>query len=646
MPATTSDPRVEKPGSQPRARSMPIGAEPQPGGGCHFRVWAPAYDSVSAVLEGGPTVPLQNEGNGYHSGLVLPAGPGTQYRFQLGDGQYPDPASRFQPRGPHGPSQVIDHSGFRWSDADWKGTAPEGRVVYEMHVGTFTPEGTWEAAAKQLPELARAGITVLEVMPVADFPGEFGWGYDGVNLFAPTRLYGQPDDFRRFVDEAHRHGLSVILDVVYNHLGPDGNFLPAFAPAYFSDRHDTDWGKAINFYGEQSGPVREFYTQNVLYWLREFHLDGIRFDATQDIHDHSGDHILAAMVREARAAHPGRRLYFVAENEPQHSEIARPASPAPRHGAPPGGLGLDALWNDDFHHSAMVALTGRAEAYYTDYRGTAQEFVAAARWGYLYQGQRYVWQKKRRGHPALDLPPHAFVSFMQNHDQIANSATGQRCHQLASPAAYRAMAAVMLLGPATPMFFQGQEFGSSSRFLYFADHKPELAKLVEEGRRNFLIQFNSIKDPATQEALPAPHARETFEACKLDFSEREKNEPLYRLHQDLLRLRREEPAIRRAVSGEARVEGAVLTREAFALRFLAEDGDDRLLVVNLGRDLDLRPAPEPLLAPPLGRRWRLLWCSESRDYNGVGCVEPETEEGWRLPGYAAALLRPEEEDQS
>jgi maltooligosyltrehalose trehalohydrolase len=613
---------------------MPIGAEVQPGGGTHFRVWAPGHEAVSLAIEGTPPVPLQKEGDGYHSALIE-AGPGTLYRFQIGDGLYPDPASRFQPRGPHGPSMVVDPSSFVWSDAGWKGTLPEDRVVYEMHIGTFTPEGTWQAAARQLPELARAGITVLEVMPVADFPGEFGWGYDGVNLYAPTRLYEKPDDFRAFVDEAHRNGLSVILDVVYNHLGPEGNYLTAFAPTYFSQTRDTDWGKAINFDGEQSGPVREFYLHNALYWLREFHLDGLRFDATQDIHDDSDDHILAQIVREARAAHPQRRLFFVAENEPQRSEMARQVER--------GGMGLDALWNDDFHHSAMVALTGKAEAYYTDYRGRPQEFVSAARRGFLYQGQRYLWQKQRRGRPAFGLPASAFISFIQNHDQVANSATGQRHHALSNPSAYRALAAVLLLGPATPMLFQGQEFGSSSRFYYFADHKPELAQQVEQGRRDFLEQFLSMSDSASREGVPAPHSRETFEACKLDFSEREKNEGHYRLHRDLLRLRREEPAIRRVVRGEARVEGAVLSGEAFVLRYFGEGDDDRLLVVNLGRDLVLAPAPEPLLAPPLGCRWRILWCSEAREYNGSGCVEPETDEGWRLAGRAAALLRPEEE---
>ncbi|MBY0230384.1 MAG: malto-oligosyltrehalose trehalohydrolase [Gemmataceae bacterium] len=624
---------TEKPPSHPSARRLPVGAEPS-SVGTRFRVWAPGHAKVSVSIDG-KVHPLAPERDGCHA-ATLDAPPGTRYAFLLGDDAkpYPDPASRWQPDGPHGPSAVVDPSSFAWTDAGWKGVAPADRVMYEMHIGTFTPEGTWEAAVRQLPELAKLGVTVLEVMPVAEFPGRFGWGYDGVNLFAPTRLYGSPDDFRRFVDAAHRHKIAVILDVVYNHLGPDGNYLGVFSPAYFNDKHKTDWGKAINFDGEGCGPVRDFYRANARHWIEEYHLDGLRFDATQDIHDGSSPHILAEIVEDCRAAVPHRTLFFVGENEPQHSELAR----APEK----GGYGIDALWNDDFHHSAMVAMTGRNEAYYTDYHGSPQEFVSAAKWGYLYQGQRYVWQKARRGRPGFDLPPWSFVSFTQNHDQIANSACSRRCHQLTSPGRYRAMTALMLLMPSTPMLFQGQEWAAPQRFCYFADHNEELAPLVENGRKEFLAQFRSLTDPAIRDGIMAPHDEATFQGCKLDPADREEHHATYGLHAELLELRRADPALRAACQGKTRIDGAVLGPEAFVLRWFHEEGD-RLLLVNLGRDLHLAPAPEPLLAPPLGCRWRVAWSSEASHLGGCGVAEPESDDGWRLAGHAAALLRPEEE---
>jgi maltooligosyltrehalose trehalohydrolase len=624
-------------GRQMGVRRVPVGAEVRAEGGVHFRVWAPKRQTVEVVIEGGPgtgaaPVALEREGDGCFSGTVAGAAAGTLYRYRLDGGDaFPDPASRFQPRGPHGPSEVIDPGAFAWSDEAWRGAGPDGQVVYELHVGCFTPEGTWEAAAGQLAELARLGVTVVEVMPVAEFPGEFGWGYDGVDLYAPTRLYGRPDDFRRFVDRAHAAGLGVILDVVYNHLGPDGNYLTQFSDSWFTDRHETEWGEPIGFYGPGSGPVREFYVQNAVYWIREFHLDGLRLDATQSIFDRSAEHVVAELTRAAREAAAPRRIFVVAENEPQETVLVR----APER----GGWGLDGLWNDDLHHAAMVALTGRAEAYYTDYRGTPQELVSAAKWGYLYQGQRYAWQKQRRGTPALDLPARAFVTFIQNHDQVANSDSGKRIHALTSPARLRAMTAYLLLIPGTPMLFMGQEFAASARFLYFADHEPELARKVWAGRREFLAQFPSIGADADMLArIPDPADRATFEACKLDLREREANAAIHALHGDLLRLRRETPAF--AAQDASRVHGAVLGPAAFCLRYL-NDAGDRLLVVNLGAQVDLAPAPEPLLAPPAGMRWAVEWSSESPGYEGAGTPPVEADDGaWTLPGETALVLAP------
>ena len=598
----------------------------------HFRVWAPASKNVAVVFEKtGRLHSLEPEGNGYFSGSIVEAGAGTLYKFQLDSGAFPDPASRYQPEGPHGPSQVIDPATYRWCDRDWRGVPREGQVLYEMHVGTFTPEGTWKAAGAQLPELARLGVTVIEMMPVADFAGKCNWGYDGVDMYAPTRVYGEPDDLRAFVDLAHQCGIGVILDVVYNHFGPDGNYFKEFSPDYFNDCHDCEWGDAINYDGPNSGPVRDFVVGNAGYWIDEFHMDGLRLDATQQIYDDSPDHVIRAIGRRVREAAAGRATYIVNENEPQLAMLVEPEEK--------GGFGLDSLWNDDFHHSAMVALTGRNEAYYTDYLGKPQEFISMAKYGYLYQGQRYKWQKKRRGTPSLRLHPSNFVSFIQNHDQIANTLSGKRVHELASPGTLRATTALMLLGPQTPMLFQGQEFAASSPFLFFSNPRPEFVKEVADGRRTFIAQFPGIGSlgESLREILDKPADEQTFLRCKLDLSEREKHAEVYRLHCDLLRLRREDPVLRNPRRGG--IDGAVLGEGAFVLRYFGEsEGDDRLLVVNFGCDLRLDPAPEPLLAPVAGSMWETRWTSDSPRYGGSGTPPMESEENWHIQGQAAALL--------
>ena len=616
-------------------RRYPIGAEVQQNGGTHFRVWAPAAKKLEVLLESGPgapaTIHLDQQPDGYFAGLAPQAAAGTRYRFRLnGAGCYPDPASRYQPEGPHGASQVVDPASFVWHDSGWQGVGIEGQVIYEMHIGTFTREGTWQTAQRELAELADSGMTVLEVMPVAEFPGRFGWGYDGVGHFAPVRLYGGPDDFRLFVDEAHCLGLGVILDVVYNHFGPDGSYLKEFSTDYFTDKYKSEWGDPINFDGETAGPVREFFLTNAAYWIEEFHLDGLRLDATQDIFDGSPENILMAIGKRVREAAGGRKTIIVAENEPQITKLVGQINE--------GGYGLDALWNDDFHHSSMVAMTGRKEAYFSDYLGTPQEFISMVKYGYLFQGQRYMWQKQRRGTPSLRVAPAKFVTYIQNHDQIANSGSGRRVQFMTSPGRLKAMTALLLLAPGTPMLFQGQEFASSSPFLYFADHKPDLAKLVQEGRKKFLMQFRSL---ATREMLPClvdAANLSTFERCKLDFTERESNRQFYDLHRDLLRLRREDPVFIAQTPGA--VDGAVVAEECLLLRFFGDTNDDRLLLVNFGRDLHLDPAPEPLLAPPAGMTWQSLWSSEDPRYGGTGTPPLDSEDNWRIPGQAAVVLRP------
>lgn len=617
-------------------RRLAIGAEPIDGG-THFRVWAPRHTCVAVALEGADAdlvLPMDAEAEGYFSLWVDGAVPGHRYWFAVGpaydEERFPDPASRYQPEGPHGPSEIVDPSAFVWTDGQWPGVGREGHVLYEIHVGTFTRDGTWRAAVEQLPELARLGITVIEVMPVAEFSGTFGWGYDGVDLYAPTHLYGAPDDFRAFVDRAHALKVGVILDVVYNHLGPDGCYLAKFSDHYFSDRYKNEWGKPPNFDGDRSVPTREFYIENAGYWVGEFHLDGLRLDATQSIPDASPVHVIADIAARARRAAGPRGILLVAENEPQHARLVRPPAE--------GGYGLDAVWNDDFHHAAIVASTGLAEAYYTDYAGSPQEFVSAAKRGYLYQGQRYSWQKKARGEPTGGIPPLAFVHFLENHDQVANTALGERLHQRTSPAAWRALTALVLLGPNTPMLFQGQEFAASAPFVYFADHPPPVRDSVREGRREFLSQFPTLRDPAIQSRLLDPADPHTFERCKIDPAERERHREVYALYRDLIALRRGDPAI--AQAGRGAVDGAVLSEHVFVLRYFGGRHGDRLLIVNLGRYWRPSIVPEPLLAPPAGLDWSVVWSSEDPAYGGSGTPAWHPAEGWVVLGSSTLYLRP------
>jgi maltooligosyltrehalose trehalohydrolase len=543
---------------------------------------------------------------------------------------FPDPASRFQPEGPHGPSQVIDPSAFAWTDADWKGLTLEGQVLYEMHLGSFTLEGTWTAAMERLPRLRELGVTAVEVMPIAEFAGAFGWGYDGVDLFAPYHRYGGPDDVRRFVDRAHALGLGVILDVVYNHFGPDGCYHRLFSDDYFHVDRAGDWGDSLNFDGDNSASVREFFIANAGYWIDEFHFDGLRLDATQAIHDSSADHVVAAITRRAREAAGGRSILIFSENEPENVRQIRPEAA--------GGYGVDVLWNDDFHHAARVALTGRAEAYYCDYLGTPQELISAVKWGFLFQGQTVKWQQKRRGTSTIGIPAAHFLVYLENHDQVANSARGLRLKDLTSPGRYRALMGLCLLSPQTPLLFQGQELGSRRPFLYFSDHHDELAKAVREGRREELAGFRSTTHPELREYLADPGAESTFLATKLEEPDDYRGVPDFLLIQDLLRLRRDDP-IFRAQRSEA-IQGAVIGPEAFVLRYFGDGGDCRLVLVNLGRDLYPTANAVPLLAPPPGMDWSILWFSEHPRYGGSGIPPLEPEQPWRAPGHSAVVLTP------
>jgi len=595
------------------ARRYPIGAE-LADGGTHFRVWAPAAKRLTLVLESPQReIAMEPEAGGYFNLFVRGLPAGTLYRLRLDDRPelHADPMSRFQPAGPFGPSQVIDPRDSAWTDSAWHGvTNPGAQVMYELHVGTFTRAGTYAAAAERLPYLADLGITTIEMMPVNDYAGAYGWGYDGVNLYAPTRNHGTPQELRAFIDRAHALGVAVILDVVYNHFGPAGNSHFIFAPE-FRAKTANDWGDALDY----SRPgVREFFVTNAAYWIDEFHFDGLRIDATQAILDDHNPHILADIVRHARAAAGTRRIFIVGENEPQDAALVT-------------SHGLDALWNDDFHHSARVALTGATDGYFHDYRGTPQELVSAVKHGFLYQGQIYAWQRNPRGTPARDLSRRSFVHFLENHDQVANLGFGDRLTTLAQPAKLRALTALLLLSPEIPMLFQGQEMGSRAPWRFFCDHDPELSALVREGRAAFLRQFARLATHETQAALPDPTTRATFDACILD--EPPLDNPWLRLHRDLIALRKQLPL-------DDDVDGAVLGPETFCLRW-----PERLLLVNLGHTFRDNVLPEPLLAPPLRQGWRVQWSSEHPAYGGLGTPEPFTAARLAIPPCAAVLCAPD-----
>ncbi|VTU01560.1 malto-oligosyltrehalose trehalohydrolase : Malto-oligosyltrehalose trehalohydrolase OS=Singulisphaera acidiphila (strain ATCC BAA-1392 / DSM 18658 / VKM B-2454 / MOB10) GN=Sinac_2834 PE=3 SV=1: CBM_48: Alpha-amylase: DUF3459 [Gemmataceae bacterium] len=552
-----------------------VGAWPEPDG-VHFRVWAPEAEAVELVIEGGPEpVSMRKSRDGVFAATVARARPGTRYKYRIdGRGPFPDPASRFQPDGVHGPSEVIDPAAFAWTDAGWKGPDPDALAIYELHVGTFTPAGTFAAATEALPALADLGVTAVELMPLADFPGERGWGYDGVSLYAPARCYGRPDDLRRFVDAAHRLGLAVLVDAVYNHLGPDGNYLSCFSPYYFSTTHQTDWGTGPNFDGDHSTQVEDFFVENALHWVHEYHVDGFRLDATHAMMDEGERHVLDLLTDRVHEAgdHYGRRTLVIAEDERNLTTLVRP------RGA--GGFGMDGVWADDLHHQIRRAVAGDKDGYYADYTGSAQDIAETLRKGWFYCGQPSPRRRVPRGTDPAGIAPGRFVVCIQNHDQIGNRAFGERLNHQIDRAAYRAASALLLTAPQTPLLFMGQEWAASSPFLYFTDHHPELGALVTEGRRREFRHFPAFTDPIVRVRIPDPQAAATFLASKLNWGERDR-EPhagMLRLYRDLLNLRRTEPALRAGGTHDARAaaEGAVLVR-----RTARPSGAGLLVVVAL-----------------------------------------------------------------
>jgi maltooligosyltrehalose trehalohydrolase len=599
--------------------------------GTHFSLWAKGHTSAVVEIEGHGTFDLQPTGDGFFSIDVPNVGIGARYKFRIDGGPpAPDLASRCQPEGNDGPS-VVAATDFVWTDQDWRGVGRHHQVLYELHIGTFTSEGTWRAAIARLPALRDLGVTIVQLMPVATFKGRFGWGYDTTLPYAPFAPYGSPEDMAAFVDGAHGLGIGLILDVVYNHTGV-GDHYRTYSEHYFTDRYKNEWGASFNFDGEGARAVRDFIVGNAAYWIRNFHIDGLRIDAVQATFDASDDHIIAEITRAVRAAAGSRQTYVVVENQPQERRmIDQPER---------GGYGVDAMVSDDFQHAVRVAITGHNDFYYRDYLGTPQELVSALKYGFLYQGQRSDMRDRAYGTYNLDTPSEHFVHFLENHDQIANSARGFRLGTLAAPARVRAVTSLLLLGPQTPCLFQGQEFGASNPFLYFLGLEGDEAKAVAEGRRKSLTHFPSVADPVMQASLPDPSDLTTFERSKLDWSEAERHAGMLALHRDLLALRRNDETF--SQRAERRIDGAVIGDAALLVRYLTPDpAGHRLLLVNLGRDLQIGVVAEPLLAPPDGHRWTVAWSSENPAYDGAGQRPMDTDRFWILPSDCALLLRSE-----
>ena len=619
-----------------------IGAHLIDDGTC-FRVWAPAARQLDVVLfdgEGSSTAyPLAREANGYFGGQVTGVGPGARYMYRLDGGDLrPDPAARFQPDGVHGPSHVVDPAAYRWSDASWRGMPLDAAVIYELHVGTATPEGTFDALIGTLDAIQAVGATAIELMPVADFPGTRNWGYDAVCLFAPARVYGNPDALRRLVDAAHARGLAVILDVVYNHLGPDGNYLRDFSPAYFTDRHHTPWGDALNVDGPGSRPVRDFFIGNALHWAHEYHVDGLRLDATHAIVDDSAIHLIGELAATVRASLPtDRHFLFFAENERNDPTILRPAGDAvtPRSDdpAPVTGWGLDGVWADDFHHQVRVALTGEHDGYYADYAGTAEDIAATIYQGWFYQGQESVHLGRPRGAPAHDVELPHFVYCLQNHDQVGNRALGERLSHDVGLDAYRAASALLLLVPQTPLLWMGQEWAASTPFLYFTDHHAQLGRLVTEGRRQEFAGFSAFSG----ETVPDPQDEATFARSKLCWAECEQapHRGILELYRDLLRLRQQHPALQDRTRAAFAVRP--ISARGLLLRRGRSGGEQVLLTISLGGavTIDLANATASVDAPGTG--WEVRLDSEATRYGGTGTTRLE-DSVLTLDGARAVVL--------
>lgn len=600
-------------------------------GGVRFVVWATSAATVDVGLIGDDEtrfVGLERGAGDLWSGEVDGVKAGDRYRFRLdGRDSYPDPYSRFQPEGVHGPSEVVDPAAFAWTDTGWTGLTAENLAIYELHIGTYTAAGTFEALAGELAEIKRLGVNAIELMPVAQASGERNWGYDGVNLFAPSHPYGRPDDLRRLVDTAHRLGLGVILDVVYNHFGPEGNYVPAFSDHYFSSKHQTAWGDGLNWDGPGSESVRRFAVDNAASWIAEYHIDGLRLDATHAIVDDSPIHVVSELTSQARAvaALEGRDIVVIAE-EGNH-EIARTRPVAD------GGDGLDAIWADDFHHEVRVALTNAHENYYANYEGSTVSIEQTLNSGLV------LTEHQAGSTPIADREPaSAFVFCIQNHDQVGNRPFGDRLHHDINLQRYAVASTILLTSPETPLLFMGQEFAASTPFLYFTDHPDKLGKLVTEGRRAEFAGFPAFADEHLRETIPDPQAESTFLASTLNLQERTLHGGIYELYRELLLLRQSDAVL--IHNERSHTRASALTAQIVAIhRWWGNE--QRIMLANLGHAVDLYMPHVAALVPVGAHPWSLIFSTSDARFGGMGDLPSTTGFGSRktvhLPARTAAI---------
>lgn len=568
---------------------MPFGAELLNNGQVCFQLWAPAAERVDIYLTRGAEqssvihtiLPMDAEAEGWFRLTTDKATIGMRYRFRInGDTQVPDPASRFQPEDVHGPSEVINHAAWAWRDTAWRGRPWEETIFYELHVGSFTPQGSFSAVQQKLDYLMELGITAIELMPVADFPGERNWGYDGAYLFAPDSRYGRPEDLKALIDAAHACGLMVFLDVVYNHFGPEGNYLHVYAPHFFTERHQTPWGAAINFDGEHSGQVRQFFIHNALYWLEEYHLDGLRLDAVHAIMDDADPDILTELAQRVHEyLGDSRHIHLIVENDHNAAHcLARDTAAKPRE--------YTAQWNDDIHHALHVLLTEESSGYYRDYADDPIRHLGRCLTeGFAYQGEPSPYREnKPRGESSNQLPPTAFVSFLQNHDHVGNRAFGERIALLARPEQRKAVLALLLLAPSPPLLFMGEEWACTQPFAFFCDFGPDLADRVVAGRRQEFARFPQFSDPTSRESIPNPMDPATFEQAILDWNSCNlpEHKTWLELYRELLALRRRELIPRLSnIAGKQR-DHTQLTKQALSARWVLGDESELFLLANLG----------------------------------------------------------------
>jgi maltooligosyltrehalose trehalohydrolase len=606
-----------------------IGAEVGPHG-VHYRVWAP--DALKAAVRvdrgaDGRTIGLRSEGDGYWSDTDPNGAAGDLYRFSLDDaGLLPDAASRFQPEGIEGPSECIDPTNYTWECTSWQRPAWRGQTTYEIHIGAMTPEGLFQSAIQRLGEIRRLGVEAIEIMPLADFAGNRNWGYDGVSLFAPARCYGRPDDLRALVDAAHRHGLAVILDVVYNHVGPQGGYFARYCADYFRSEGDTPWGRSFNLDGPRSGPVRDFLRANAAYWLDEFRMDGLRLDATHAIVDASPNHLINDIVEIAHS----RGAFVVAEDERNTARLLRTTDG--------GGIGVDAVWADDFHHQVRVALTGTRTSYYSGFEGKASDIADAIQHGWTFRGQGFrPWNGRARGEPCDFLPPEAFVYCIENHDQIGNRVLGERLEHLVAPARFRAASMLLCLGPHAVLIFMGQDWAASAPFLFFCNHGGELGRNISKGRQ----REHGDGDSQNGEQLPDPEDLATFARSKLSWDELSESthNATRALYQACLRERHALGSLG-ALSREswvAKSEGPLV-----AVRYRVAE-TEKLLLVNL-QDRSVFPEGLPdSLGARAGRSWHVVLDSESAEFGGSAATAGDK---WTLHGPGALWLEARTKDSN